>query len=55
MKVKVLILDTANSESGDVFEQELEHSYDQGFDIEESYIVSEQKIVFLLTSHRDEK
>jgi len=53
MRSKVLVLDSSNALKRLAFEQDIDHAYDAGFDIEEAFIVSEEKIVFLLLSHRN--
>ncbi len=52
MRSKVLILNSSNALKRLAFEQDLDHAYDAGYDIEEAFIVSEEKIVFLLLSHK---
>jgi len=52
MKSKVLVLDTGNALKRLGFEHDLDDAFNEGYDIEESYIVSEEKIVFLLLTHR---
>jgi len=55
MKSIVLVLESANALKRLAFEHDLDDAFNAGYDIEESYIVSEEKIVFLLLTHRSFK
>lgn len=55
MRSKILVLDTSNALKRLAFEHDLDDAYNLGYDLEESYIVSEEKIVFLLLSSRCDK
>jgi len=55
MRSKVLVLDSSNALKRLAFEHDLDDLYNSGYDLEESYIVSEEKIVFLLLSCRSER
>ena len=52
MKSIVLVLESDNALKRLAFEHDLDDAFNEGYDIEESYIVSEEKIVFLLLTHR---
>jgi len=55
MRSKVLVLDSSNALKRLAFEHDIDDALNSGYDIEESYIVSEEKIVFLLLSCRCDK
>ncbi len=51
LQSKILVLNSTNALSRLGFEHDLNDAYNSGYDIEDSYIVSEDRIVFLLLSH----